>query len=487
MNLPELLGAAGARPAPKLPDSGVESVDDGDSDAFMASVISAGSHSDGGTTEDSQIGHDELAQSEGGHAKSGPNHSGADDSADAEAAVVGSAASTPDQVQPGRNDEATRTLLPLATVDPEALATRAATTETPAAMLDGNSDIRSGNDVVTTEVTARDGSGMREVASANGANSSGVQPGDRGHSAQSGATAKATPNQIALNASGQGGKGQTPEMQGALISAAGPPAQVPARQATLQTARDQTKGDAAARPSETRPHGSKIEVEARSAEAVAENRLDLRREMQEPATRVMNRDDTGGQVAVLRTATTPSQPLSFLSQFDGVVTPGTSGQPAPGAQNPVGRDVVPETRIAGIVTAQDGTGRSVAHQISAALRHQPLLQKIDLSLDPPELGRIEIQMEVAESGMRATLAAERVATSEIIRRQAEVLIQQLDDAGFDDVSLDFRDFGSGDGDRRSQESEPHTSGVVAVPDSVADRPAPTVRRSSPDAGMDIRL
>lgn len=487
MNLPELLGAAGARSAPKLPDGGVDSVDDGDGEAFMASVISAGGDSDGGTTEDAQIGQNELARSEGGQAKSGPNHGDADDNAETEAAVQGSAASTPDQVQPGRSDEATKALPPLVKVDAEALATQTNTTETPVALPDGAANIRSGKDVATKEVTAHGEPGLRAEASANGVNSPGVQPGDRAHSAQSGATASATPDRIAANASGQGGKGQTPEVQGALISAASPPAQAPARQVNLPTKRDRTQGDAAANPSETGPHASKADVEARAAEAVAENRLDLRREMQEPATRVLNRDDSGGQTATFRTTATPSQPHNLLSQFDGVVTPGTSGQPAPGVQNAVSRDAMPELKIAGAVTAQDGPGRSVAHQISAALRHQPLLQKIDLSLDPPELGRIEIQMEVAESGMRATLAAERVSTSEIIRRQAEVLIQQLDDAGFDDVSLDFRDFGSGDGDRPSQESEPHTAGVVAARDSVADRPAPTVRRSSPDAGMDIRL
>ena len=487
MNLPELLGAAGARTAPRLPDSGVKSVDDGDSDAFMASVISAGRDSDGGTTDEAQIGQDELARGEDRPAKSCPNRGDADGSAETEAAGEDTAAGTPDEVQSGRDGAPIETPQLLTKVDPEALTIQTKPTEAPVAIPVGTAEIRSGNGVATPEVTTADASGLKEVVPETGAKSRDVRLGDKGPSAQTVAPARATTDQITVNASGQAGKAQTPEPQGVSITAAVAQTQAPARQTLIQTTRDKTQPGAATRSSETGLHAPKAEIDSGAAEAVAEKRLDLRRELREPAARMSIRDESGARVPASRATATSTQPQNILSQSDGIVTPGTSGQPASGAQSPISRDAVAEARIAGAQSALDGTGKSVAQQISAALRHQPLLQKIDLSLDPPELGRIEIQMEVAESGMRATLAAERVATSEIIRRQAEVLVQQLDDAGFDNVSLDFRDFGSGGGEKQSQEPEPNMSGSTVVRDSVPDRPSPTHRRSPADAGMDIRL
>ncbi len=96
-------------------------------------------------------------------------------------------------------------------------------------------------------------------------------------------------------------------------------------------------------------------------------------------------------------------------------------------------------------------------------------------------------MEVAESGMRATLAAERAATSEIIRRQAEILIQQLDDAGFNDVSLEFKDFGARDDRGSSSGPEPDRTSSDNPGEIAATHPVAGRRYAMPDSGMDIRL
>ncbi|MEM7212520.1 MAG: flagellar hook-length control protein FliK, partial [Pseudomonadota bacterium] len=133
----------------------------------------------------------------------------------------------------------------------------------------------------------------------------------------------------------------------------------------------------------------------------------------------------------------------------------------------------------------DATPKTAAAQIAAALRNQPLLQKIELSLDPPELGRIEIQMEVAETGMRATLAAERPGTTDMIRRQAELLIQQFDEAGFSDVSLSFSDFGA-NADPDTDSGDEGWSGKDSQT-IVTETPERLPRRMLATVGMDIRL
>ena len=140
------------------------------------------------------------------------------------------------------------------------------------------------------------------------------------------------------------------------------------------------------------------------------------------------------------------------------------------------------------VAASEASSRNVISQIATTIRNQPLMQTIELSLDPPELGRVEIQMDVAEVGLKATLSAERPGTGDLIRRQAEILLQQLNDAGFTEVDLDFRDFGSGDkstGDQTADTDRTHTESFAVKPESAQTDAAP--RRQMISNGMDVRL
>lgn len=128
-------------------------------------------------------------------------------------------------------------------------------------------------------------------------------------------------------------------------------------------------------------------------------------------------------------------------------------------------------------------------QIANSIRNQPLSQVIELTLDPPELGRIEIQMEVAELGMRATLAAERPLTGDLIRRHSDQLAHQLDEAGFNDVDLSFQEFGAGsDQDRENGElgkaKADQSFGMLNDPDQPRQERLVTVIRKP--VGMDLK-
>lgn len=138
--------------------------------------------------------------------------------------------------------------------------------------------------------------------------------------------------------------------------------------------------------------------------------------------------------------------------------------------------------------AADASSRNTIAQISAAIRNQPQMRTIELSLDPPELGRVEIQMDVAEVGLKATLSAERPGTGDLIRRQAEILLQQLNEAGFSDVDLNFRDFGSGEqtgGDKKDDQNTGQTNGLTGTNSNVA--PEARARVQTTSNGMDVRL
>ena len=109
-------------------------------------------------------------------------------------------------------------------------------------------------------------------------------------------------------------------------------------------------------------------------------------------------------------------------------------------------------------------------------------------LDPPELGRVEIVMEIAEQGVRATLTAERQATGDMIRRHAEMLAQQFQDAGFDDIDLAFHDHHAfGDADARNEENLGSDGQTPSLGEGPNAQPTRVLRSPASDHSIDIRL
>jgi hypothetical protein len=113
--------------------------------------------------------------------------------------------------------------------------------------------------------------------------------------------------------------------------------------------------------------------------------------------------------------------------------------------------------------------------------------RVEIRLDPPELGRVQIHLTPVDGGVQAVVLADRPETQDLLRRHAGSLAQELGDAGFGNVSLDF------------------AAGHQATPD-MPERPQPTFQPSpqppSPPApplhvatmrpatsagGLDIRL
>jgi hypothetical protein len=134
--------------------------------------------------------------------------------------------------------------------------------------------------------------------------------------------------------------------------------------------------------------------------------------------------------------------------------------------------------------------RAVAPQIAAAIGSAPGSGRIEIRLDPPELGRVEISLDITEQSLRATLAAERPATNELLRRHGEILLAQLQQAGFTGIDLQFAEHRAGDrgGARPGATPLPDSAGDAGAPPDgdTADRPAGLVARRTTD-GLDLRL
>ena len=137
-----------------------------------------------------------------------------------------------------------------------------------------------------------------------------------------------------------------------------------------------------------------------------------------------------------------------------------------------------------------GTAHAVAAQIAAAIGPGPGSGRIELRLDPPELGTVEISLEITGQSLRATLAAERPATNELLHRHGEILLAQLRQAGFSGIDLQFTGNRAGDqgGAKPGEAPLPAPAGDRDAPPHGDDaEPGSRVARRTTTGGLDLRL
>lgn len=188
------------------------------------------------------------------------------------------------------------------------------------------------------------------------------------------------------------------------------------------------------------------------------------------------------QVSEAGTGPTPSLgiaerqgPDSRVERHSADPGPSLSTGASPGAQASLPRaDAATPVAITTQPAATAETGRAVAPQIASAVAGQPVPGRIELLLDPPELGRIEIGLDISDNGLRATIAAERPATGDLLRRNLEILAQQLSEAGFAEIDLSFAE---GQARQRRERDAP----PPAEPSAFAPDPE---RRQGPSASSD---
>lgn len=75
--------------------------------------------------------------------------------------------------------------------------------------------------------------------------------------------------------------------------------------------------------------------------------------------------------------------------------------------------------------------------------------KLDIRLDPPELGRLSVRITGTDDTVNAVVAADRAETQDLLRRHADMLQRALRDAGYSDVTLDFSAYSEGGQDTGS--------------------------------------
>lgn len=110
---------------------------------------------------------------------------------------------------------------------------------------------------------------------------------------------------------------------------------------------------------------------------------------------------------------------------------------------------------------------------------------LDLTLDPPELGRLRLGFSDINGVLTVTIAAERSDTAELIRRHVALLAEEFARAGLDAPSVNISHGGA---EQRSRGGSVTLARSDADAASSPDAPAPNapVRRTGA-AGLDLRL
>ncbi|MGF1500254.1 MAG: flagellar hook-length control protein FliK [Paracoccaceae bacterium] len=172
----------------------------------------------------------------------------------------------------------------------------------------------------------------------------------------------------------------------------------------------------------------------------------------------------------------PRSAISFAAT-DAIAPDNLSAASVPGEG---AAKVATETSVAG--RGGEPAIRHIAPQLAGAIQPQTVPGHIQLQLDPPELGRVEIGLEIADQGLRASLAAERGSTADLLRRHGDLLLQQLQDLGFADIDLRFSG-GRGFGERQSTDVYPLKTEAITEPEEVGTLPRSLVNHD----GIDLRV
>ncbi|MFN3613752.1 MAG: flagellar hook-length control protein FliK [Rubrimonas sp.] len=112
--------------------------------------------------------------------------------------------------------------------------------------------------------------------------------------------------------------------------------------------------------------------------------------------------------------------------------------------------------------------------------------RVELRLDPPELGRVSIGIQLEDGALRAVVAADRPETLDLLRRHADALQRELNASGFGRADLSFADHRGGGRNGREAAGRIISESEEPVP-AAATGPSTVVRPAGPSDRLDIRL
>lgn len=135
--------------------------------------------------------------------------------------------------------------------------------------------------------------------------------------------------------------------------------------------------------------------------------------------------------------------------------------------------------------------------VHIAQQHKNGARRFDIRLDPPELGRIEVRLDVSRDGQVTThLVVERSETLDLLQRDARQLERALQNAGLntsdDGMKFSLKDQGlaqggQDQGDAGSEEDSVSASSTREADAAANDEAMPPPVRYLATSGLDIRI
>jgi flagellar hook-length control protein FliK len=125
----------------------------------------------------------------------------------------------------------------------------------------------------------------------------------------------------------------------------------------------------------------------------------------------------------------------------------------------------PTAPVASAARATPPVAEQIGGAIAARVEVSPSEGRIDfhLTLNPPELGQVRVQLTLTNQTLSARLVAQDGATRQLIQSQMDSLRQRLQDTGLGLGQLDVSGGGGGNGGRRYEPLQPFadlTGGTV---------------------------
>jgi len=135
-------------------------------------------------------------------------------------------------------------------------------------------------------------------------------------------------------------------------------------------------------------------------------------------------------------------------------------------------------------------GKRLPHGLPASLTRAALRankdEKVELTLDPIELGKVRFDFSTTGDRMHVNLSVERGDTLDLLRRNADQLRAEFRDAGFDSSSLSFSQWTQQGGDNRTAEAA-FDDPDMAEFDLAQPEATPNRNKTSTGHGLDLRL